>query len=102
MRHLVELVERLAAHALGGRVRRAQLGMLGLDVAQLVEERVVFRVGDLRLVEDVVAVAVVLELPAQLLGPAPYVRGATQRPRWRDAADARDRSPRAPRRPPGR
>ena len=67
--HLVELVERLRPHALGGRVRGQQVGVLGLEVAQLVEQRVVLGVRDLRVVEDVVAVAVVIELLAQLADP---------------------------------
>ena len=64
--HLLELVERLGAHALGGRVGRAQLGVLRLEVAQLVQQRVVVGVRDLGVVEDVVAVVVVLERPPQL------------------------------------
>ena len=50
----------LAADALGRRVRRDELGVLGLERAQLVEQRVVVVVADLRVVEDVVAVAVVV------------------------------------------
>ena len=42
--------------------------MGGLEGAQLVEQRVVGVVADLRVVEDVVAVAVVGELLAQLGG----------------------------------
>ena len=45
-----------------------QLRVLGLDRPQLVEQRVVVVVADLRVVEHVVAVAVVLELPPQLGG----------------------------------
>ena len=65
---LLELLERRAAHALGRRVRREQLGVLALEVAQLAQQRVVLGVADLRVVEDVVAVVVVLELPPQLVG----------------------------------
>ncbi len=43
--------------------------VLGLDRAQLVEQRVVLVVADLRVVEDVVAAVVVLELATQLGGP---------------------------------
>ena len=43
--------------------------MRRLEIAQLVQQRVVLDVRDLRVVEDVVAVAVVLELLAQLGGP---------------------------------
>ena len=42
-------------------------GWLGLEVAQLVHQRVVLGVRDLRVVEDVVAVVVLIELLAQLL-----------------------------------
>ena len=67
--HLLELVERLGADALRGRVRRPQLRVLGLEVAQLVQQRVVLGVRDLGVVEDVVAVVVVVELPPQLGRP---------------------------------
>ncbi len=63
---LGQLADRLAADALGGRVGCDQLGVLGLDAPQLVEQRVVRVVLDLGVVEDVVAVAVVAELLAQL------------------------------------
>ena len=56
----------VAADPLRRRVGREQLGVLGLERAQLVEQRVVGVVADLGVVEDVVAVAVVLELAAQL------------------------------------
>ena len=49
--HLLELLERLAAHALGRRVGRAELGVLGLERAQLVEQGVVVGVRDLGVVE---------------------------------------------------
>ena len=67
-----ELVERAAADALRRRIRRAQVGMLGLDVAQLVQQRVVVGVRDLGVVEDVVAVVVVLDDPPQLGGALLY------------------------------
>ena len=102
VRHLAELVERLASDPLSRRVRRAQLLVVGLEVAQLVQQRVVIRIRDLRVVEDVVAVAVVLELSPQLLGSRRGVACLTQRPLSRDAAGARGRSPRAPPRQPGR
>ena len=65
---LDQVRDRLAADPLRGRVRRDQLGMLGLDRPQLVQQRVVDVVADLRIVEHVVPVAVVLELLAQLVG----------------------------------
>ncbi len=52
----------LAADPLRGRVRGDEAGMLRLDRAQLVQQRVVRVVADLRVVEDVVAVRVVREL----------------------------------------
>src|SRR5207244_6965768 len=45
--NLGELVDRRAADALGRRVGRQQLGMGGLERAQLVEQRVVGVVADL-------------------------------------------------------
>ncbi len=61
-----EFVERGGADPLGRRVGRAQLGVLGLDLAQLVQLRVVDVVADLRFVEDVVEVVVAVELLAEL------------------------------------
>ena len=68
-RDLLQPVDRLAAHPLGGRVGSDQVGVLGLQAAQLVQERVVDLVADLGVVEDVVAMVVVLELATQVLGP---------------------------------
>src|SRR5215211_278579 len=65
---LLQVLDRLGTDALGGRVGRDELGMLGLEPAQLVEQRVVDVVVDGGVVEDVVAVVVVLELAAQLRG----------------------------------
>ena len=76
VRDLRQLADRLAADALGRRVGRQQVGVLGLQRAQLVEQRVVFVVADLGVVEDVVAVVVVLELLAQLGGPLLAAAGA--------------------------
>jgi hypothetical protein len=75
---LLEVGDRLAADALSGRVGRDELGMVGLDGAQLVEERVVLVVADLGIVEDVVAVAVVVELAAQLRGALSRARAGAQ------------------------
>jgi hypothetical protein len=67
-RDLLEALGRLAADALGGRVGREQLGVRGLDALELVHQRVVLGVGDLRRVEDVVEVLVVAEFGAQFFG----------------------------------
>jgi hypothetical protein len=60
--------EGAGADALGRRIRRAQLRVFRLQGLQLAEQPVVLGVGDLRVVEDVVAVVVVVQLDAQLLG----------------------------------
>ena len=65
---LLELVRRRRADALRGRVRGDELGVRVLQSCELVVERVVLRVGDLRVVEDVIAVEVVVEDLAQLGG----------------------------------
>jgi hypothetical protein len=65
---LLQAPHRLAADALGWRVGAAQLRVLGLQPAQLVEQRVVLVVPDDRVVENVVAVVVEGELLAQLGG----------------------------------
>ena len=67
---LDELAARLAAHPLRRRVRRDQVGVLGLEPGQLPVQRVVLGVGELRSVEDVVEVLVPADLPAQLLQAA--------------------------------
>ena len=64
---LLEAVQRRRAHPLGRRVGGAQLGVIGLDRAQLVEQGVVGVVADDRVVEDVVAAVVLRQLLAQLL-----------------------------------
>ena len=66
MADLDQIRDRFAAHPLGRRVRRKKLGVRGLEVAQLVEQSVVLIVGDLGIVEDVVAIVVVLEELAEL------------------------------------
>ena len=95
--HLFQIAHRLAADALRRRVRRHELGMLGLDRPQLVDQNVVLVVADLRVVEDVVAVAVVVELPAQLGGT---LRRSRVRPGLRRVSSdcaALTRPPRSPR-----
>ena len=55
----------LAAHALGGRIGRQQLGVLRLQLLQFAEQLVVLGVRDLRLVQHVVAMRVVMQQLAQ-------------------------------------
>ena len=65
---LLELGDWLGRDALGGRIGGDELGMLLLEGLQLVVERVVLVVADLRVIENVVAVGVVVDLPAELRG----------------------------------
>ena len=58
---LLELVRRRPAHPAGRRVVGRELRMLLLELLQLVEEPVVLRVRDLGVVEDVVAVVVMVQ-----------------------------------------
>ena len=70
----------------GGRVRDHQVGMFGLDAPQLPHQGVVLGVGDLRVVEPVVAVVVVGDQGPQRPGPGhriPAVPVASRRPRAR-------------------
>jgi hypothetical protein len=66
--HLLEALERLACHALGGRVGRAQFGMRILQIAQLTEQRVVFPVGDFRCGFLVVKTVVTGDLSPEFTG----------------------------------
>ena len=86
-RRLEALLSGLAPTRWVGESGVTQVGVLRLEVAQLVQQRVVLGVGDLRVVEDVVAVVVVLELRAQLvralggLGQTSRAAGASSRSR---------------------
>ena len=64
--HLPEGGARRARHALRRGVRRDQLGVLRLQRAQLLHQPVVLGVGNLRLIEHVVAVIVLRYLRTQL------------------------------------
>jgi hypothetical protein len=72
----LELRERRGPDPLRGRVGGAQLGMLVFQLLEAAEERVVLGVGHERVVEDVVAVVVLLDLAAQ---PLALVRGVARR-----------------------
>jgi hypothetical protein len=63
--HGLEAPGDFATHALSGRIGRDEVGMLGLDLLKFAEQLVVFRVGQLRLVEHVVGVIRTLEFGAQ-------------------------------------
>lgn len=66
MAHLSEGRERRAADALGGRVAADQLRVFGFQCLELMEQAIVFGVGNARLVEYVVAIVVLIQLSAQL------------------------------------
>jgi hypothetical protein len=61
MGDLLKPPDRLAADTLCRRVGARQLRVAALQLAQLVEQLVILLVADLGIVEDVVAVGVVLE-----------------------------------------
>src|ERR1043166_9550142 len=63
------------ADPLGGAVRRGELQVLGFEGLELAEQPVVLRVGDLRLVGDVIELIGPLDSPPELLGPADQGRG---------------------------
>ncbi len=99
--HLLETPHRLATHPLRRRVGRDELRVLALDRPQLVEQPVVGVVADLGVVEDVVAVGVMLELRAQLLRPGSdlcvaegWVGGAHGCASWATGASISSRSKR--------
>jgi hypothetical protein len=60
---------RLGAHALRGGVRLGEVGVVSLDGLELAKEAVVLGVTDLGIVEDVIAVVVMLDRLAQLRRP---------------------------------
>ena len=63
-----ESLDRLAADALRGAVRRDQLRMLGLDLLQLLEQAVELAVGNLRFGLDVVFLVVVIDELPEFIG----------------------------------
>ena len=92
---LGELARDGAAHPLGGRIRRHEIRVGALEFAQLAEERVVARVGDLGIVEDVIAVVVVLDLAPEF-GDPPFKPRGGHRGRVSDRP-GRGRRPASPR-----
>src|SRR5256885_13411947 len=66
---VAELFGRLGAGAVGRAVGCAELGVLGLELLRLGEQRVVLGVRQVRLVEYVVGVVGALEEPPQLGSP---------------------------------
>src|SRR4051794_14293814 len=74
MAHLTEPLERLRPHALCRGVRGPKLGISFLEGDQLSQEGVVIRIRDLRIVEYVVAVVVIIDLPPEIRGPGLRLR----------------------------
>ena len=94
---LLEPVAQRRADALRGRFGRDQLGVLVLERLELVEEPVELGVGDLRLVEHVVEVEVVVDLLAQVveLLPDALLRARGHEPDPSRSAPRRGTGPRA-------
>ncbi|MGF6696856.1 hypothetical protein OKW38_001468 [Paraburkholderia sp. MM5496-R1] len=65
----LETARGLAADALRRRIRHDQIGMLGLDALQLLEQLVVLGVRQVRLIEHVIRVVRAFEFRAQPHGP---------------------------------
>src|SRR5262245_25016120 len=74
-----EMLERRGTDTLGRGVRRAQLGVLLLELLQPAEHRVVLRVRDERVVEHVIAVVVALDLVTETRDLLSNVGGGTAR-----------------------
>jgi hypothetical protein len=69
MRDRAEELGGRGADALGRRLRRDQLGELVLERAELTDQLVVLGIRDLGVVQDVIAVQVVVDELAELLDP---------------------------------
>ena len=96
MRNCRKIAAWLPADAPRGGVVARPVGMLRLDLLQPAYERVVLRVGDGRIGEDVVAVFVLLRLLDEAVvfsarhGPGPGVRLHAMSGRWECTATARE------------
>ena len=65
--HLSKTVQGLPPHPLGGGIGGNPLWVGLLQLLQLTQHAVVFKIGDGGLVQDIVQIVVVVELPAELL-----------------------------------
>ena len=72
--HRLKPVRGPAPHPLGGRIRRDQFGVLLLQLLQLPEEPVIFGIGNLRIVQNIVTVVVIMEQLPEAGGPIGYFR----------------------------
>ncbi|MEY4027187.1 MAG: hypothetical protein RLZZ329_907 [Pseudomonadota bacterium] len=66
VRDLRKGIQNLAAHTLGGRIGRQQLGMGRLQRLQFAEQPVVFGIGDFRRIERVISVCMLVQYRPQL------------------------------------
>jgi hypothetical protein len=69
----LEFLQGPGAHPLGGRIRGNPFRVPGFQVLQFPQQPVVLGVGDLRIVQDVVAVIVVVKLTAEVFDTLDYV-----------------------------
>ncbi len=67
MAHFLEFVQRLAPHPLGRRIGRDPFRVRRFQLLQFPYQGIVGRIGDDGVVQDVVAIAVVVDLSAQFL-----------------------------------
>lgn len=94
MPHFGEGVERRAADPPGRRVGRNEFGVFGFERLQFAKQPVVFRVGNRRLIEDVVSVIVTFNFLAQRSHARQHVGRCHQENR-RSARREPDGTPRA-------
>src|SRR3569623_1618407 len=86
--------ERLATDTPGGRIGCDEFGMLIFERLQLTEQPVFFRIGNGRLIKDVVGIIMTLDLPAQRCRARQHIGRRHQENRRSDRRDP-DGTPRA-------
>ena len=65
MTNLGETVQRRRAHPLGRRIGRDQLRMLLFEILQFPQQAIVLAVADLRIIEHIVTVVVIIDFVPQ-------------------------------------
>ena len=75
MAHRLEFFQGRRPHPLGGGIRGHQLRVLLLQSGELLKQAVEFRVRDHRVIQDIVAVVVVIDLLPELFYPGQDVLG---------------------------
>ncbi len=70
----LELVQGRGPHPLGGGIRGGQAVFL-LQPLQFGQQPVILRVGDHRIIEDIITVVVIMELLPEFLDPGEHLRG---------------------------